>query len=70
MECYKEWSLLENCTYGDETCYLLVRNDVEVIDREYTKRSNGEKIVLPTITKVIAETYDGIYTALEDECLI
>ncbi len=24
---YKEWLLLEHCTYGDETCCLVVRKD-------------------------------------------
>lgn len=70
IDTYKEWSLLENCTYGDETCYLVVRNDVEVVEKRYQKISKPEYVTLPTITSVVCETYDGLIQALEDECII
>ena len=61
--------LLENNTYGDETCYLVVRKNIVAKDKEYTKK-NGEKIMLPTITSRVYETYDGIRQCLEDEGII
>lgn len=67
---YKGYALMENNTYGDETCYLVVKVKDNVQDKEYTRKSNGEKIVLPTIMEVICETYDGIEIALEDEGII
>lgn len=70
IDTYKNYSLLENTTWGDETCYLVVDNNIEVIDKEYTKRSNGKKVVIPTIKSVICETFDGIITALEDEGIL
>ena len=70
IDTYNGYSLLENSTWGDETCYLVVDNNVEVIDKEYTKRSNGEKVIIPTIMTVICETFDGIETALEDEGIL
>ena len=61
--------LLENNTYGDVTCYLVVRKNIVAEDKEYTKR-NGEKIMLPTITSRVYETYYGIRQCLEDEGII
>ena len=61
--------LLENNTYGDETCYLVVRKNTVANDKEYTKR-NGEKVLLPTITSRVYETYDGIRQCLDDEGII
>lgn len=70
IDTYKGYALMENNTYGDETCYLVVKVKDNVQYKEYTKKSNGEKIVLPTIMKVVCETYDGIEIALEDEGII
>lgn len=67
---YKGYALLENSTWGDETCYLVVKVKDNVQDKEYTKKSNGEKIVLPTIIKVLCETFDGLEIALEDKGII
>jgi hypothetical protein len=66
---YHGYALLENNTYGDETCYLVVKQYAKVEDKTYTKR-NGEKITLPTIMETVCETYDDLHTALEDACLI
>lgn len=62
----KKWSLLENCTWGDETCHLVVRNDVTVIDKAYRNTRTNERVVLPTIQETVCETYDDLQTALED----
>ena len=70
IDTYKGYALMENNTYGDETCYLVVKVKDNVQDKEYIKKSNGEKIVLPTIMEVVCETYDGIEIALEDEGII
>lgn len=70
IDTYESYALLENSTYGDETCYLVVRINNNVKELEYTKKSTGEKVVLPTIMEVICETYDGIEIALEDEGII
>lgn len=37
IDSYKNWLLLENCTYGDETCCLVVEKDnmQEVICETY-----------------------------------
>ena len=69
IDTYHGFALLENNTYGDETCYLVVKQDAKVEEKTYTKR-NGEKITLPTIMETVCETYDDLITALEDECLI
>jgi hypothetical protein len=69
IDTYHGFALLENNTYGDETCYLVVKEDAKVEEKTYTKR-NGEKITLPTIMETVCETYDDLETALEDECLI
>lgn len=60
------FSLLENNTYGDETCYLLVRTKSVPKNREYTRKRDGEKIMLPTIEAKVYETYDDIETAMSD----
>lgn len=70
VDTYKNYSLLENTLWGDETCYLVVDNNVEIVDKEYTKRSTGEKIVIPTIKTIICETFDGIIVALEDKGIL
>ena len=70
IDTYKGYALMENNTYGDETCYLVVKVKDNVQDKEYTKKNNGEKIVLPTIMEVVCETYNGIKIALEDEGII
>lgn len=70
IDIYKGYALMENNTYGDETCYLVVKVKDNVQNKEYTKKSNGEKIMLPTIMEVVCETYDGIEIALEDEGII
>ena len=69
IDTYKRWALLENCTWGDETCYLVVPMDQEITMKKY-RRKDGSLIELPTIEIVTCETYDGIEIALEDEGLI
>ena len=69
IDTYQKWALLENCAWGDETCYLVVPMDQEIKMKKY-RRSDGTLIELPTIELVTCETYDGIITALEDEDLI
>ena len=64
-----EYFLLENNYWGDETCYLVVDSS-KVIDKNYTNKSSGEKITLPTFTEVVCETFDDIETALTDEGII
>ena len=66
IDTYQGYSLLENTTWGDETCYLVADNNVEVVNREYIKKGTGEKIIIPTITTIICETFDGIVIALKD----
>lgn len=70
IDIYKGYALLENNTWGDETCYLVAKVKDNVQNKEYTKKSNGEKIVLPTIIKVLCETFDGLEIALEDKGII
>lgn len=60
------YGLLENCSYGDETCYLVVKLDQEPVMRTYRRRDDST-VELPTIMEVVCETFDGIETALEDE---
>ncbi|MBO5924661.1 MAG: hypothetical protein J6Q52_00170 [Clostridia bacterium] len=66
IDTHGEYALLENCTWGDSSFYLLVRRDVGIEDKVYTLKKSKEKIVLPTIIEVLAETYDDILTAIED----
>lgn len=70
IDIFEGYALLENTTYGDETCYLVVEVDNNVKDITYIKRSTDEKIVLPTIMNVVCETFDGIEVALEDEGIL
>ena len=65
---YKNYALLENCTWGDETCYLVVAKSCKIENKKY-KNQAGEVYMLPTIADVICETYDDIQTALEDALL-
>lgn len=69
IDTYEGYGLLENNTYGDETCYLVVELDQAPAMLLYKKR-DGSTVYLPTILEVVCETYDGIETALEDEGLI
>lgn len=57
---YDHYGLLENNTWGDETCYLVVDLDQKIV-------TDGD---CPTILEVICETFDDIVTALEDEDII
>lgn len=52
IDTHKGCALLEHDYYGDETCYLLVKEDAPVVNT--------------TIQEVIGETYDDIETACED----
>lgn len=70
IDTYKSYALMENNTYGDETCYLVVKIENNVQEKEYTKKSTGEKVILPTIMEVLCETFDGLEIALEDEGII
>lgn len=63
------YGLLENNTYGDETCYLVVKLDQEPAVLRY-KKTEGDIVLLPTIMEVVCETCDGLETALEDEGLL
>jgi hypothetical protein len=59
--------LLEHNTYGDETCYLVVKaKDFEY--KAFTLKS-GEKVIIPFFSKLVNvfETYDDIETCLDDE---
>lgn len=63
------YGLLENNTYGDETCYLVVKMDQEAAMQRY-KRGDGSIVELPTIQEVVCETYDGLEVALDDKGLL
>lgn len=69
IDTHEKWALLENCTWGDETCYLVVPMDQEIVMKKY-RCGDGSVVELPTIQLVTCETYDDIITALEDACLI
>lgn len=69
IDTHEGYGLLENCSYGDETCYLVVKLDQEPVMRTYRRRDETT-VQLPTIMDVICETYDGIETALEDEGIL
>lgn len=64
------FALLKNDTYGDETCYLIVKQNAKIEEKVYIKRKSHEKIILPTIMETVCGTYDDLITALEDECII
>ena len=61
-----EYALLENETWGDETCCLLVRRDVEIKECEYLNKSTLATMKKPTIMEVIGETFDDLETAIDD----
>lgn len=63
---YRDYVLLENCTWGDETFWLVAPTKNNVQDVEYNTKSGG-KITLPTIQNVLCETYDLLDWALRDE---
>lgn len=69
---YKEWALLENATWGDETCYLVVRKDAPIMRKFSSDTTFSGKMVgyYDEIQEVVCETYDDIETALKDEGLI
>lgn len=69
IDTYRGYALLENCTYGDETCYLVVKLEQQPVTLPY-KKKDGTFVNLPTIFEVVCETYDGIETALKDEGLV
>ena len=69
IDTHEGYGLLENCSYGDETCYLVVKLEQESVMRTYRRRDNTI-VELPTIMEVVCETFDGIETALEDEGLL
>lgn len=66
IDTYSGYALLENNTYGDETCYLVAEIANNVQEKEYSNKTTGEKMMIPTIMEIICETYDDIHTALED----
>lgn len=60
--------LLEHCTLGDETCYLVVSEKLIPKDMAYGKDGS---IILPTLTpRKIYETWDDIETTLKTEGVI
>lgn len=63
------YGLLENNTWGDETCYLVVKMDQEALEKRYKNR-DSEVVMIPTIQEVVCETYDGLEVALGDEGLL
>lgn len=66
---YRDYVLLENCSLGDMTCWLVAKITDNVQDEEYNTKSGG-KIILPTIQSVICETYDLLDWALRDEGIL
>lgn len=67
---YKQYYLLENCTYGDETFYVVVDKNTLNANRVYVNYKTKQKFVIPTFEDFICETYDGLMCALYDEDLI
>lgn len=65
IDTLEHYGLLENSTWGDETCYLVVDLNQEAEMKRY-KRTDGSFVELPTIMEVLGETYDGLETALDD----
>lgn len=64
--------MLENSTWGDETNYLVIPGDAEVINRPH-KRRDGNYTIIPTVEleeEKILETFDDIDTCLEDNDII
>lgn len=66
----KGWVLLENNTYGDETCYIVTRENQKANDKKYKSKATGEIVMIPTIIGKVYETYDGIWQCLEDEGIL
>ena len=69
IDTYQGYGLLENNTWGDETCYLVVELNQNPVILPY-KMKDGTTVNLPTIIKVLCETFDNIVQALEDEGII
>lgn len=65
IDSYKGYCLLENNTWGDETCYLVVEEDVELIEKSYTKLT-GEKVLRFEIQKVCDEIFDDFRTMVDE----
>ena len=64
-----DYGLLENNTYGDETCYVVV--DLSTAkDKKYHKKSTDEDVIIPTFDNIVCETFDDIETALIDEGIL
>lgn len=57
--------IMENDTYGDETCYLVITEPDE--PKTVSLKSGGSVMYVPE-SCVVCETYDDITTALDD-CL-
>ena len=60
----EKWALLEHSTYGDETSYLVISLMGNCFSDEHTTKK-GTPYVEYTGTP-LCETYDDIYTGLED----
>lgn len=65
IDTLEHYGLLENSTWGDETCYLVVDLNQETEIKRY-KRTDGSFVELPTIIEVLGETFDGLEIGLED----
>ena len=65
----ENYVLLENCTWGDGTFWLVAKLENNVEEVEYNTKSGG-KITLPTIQSVVCETYDLLDWALRDEGIL
>lgn len=66
IDTHKGYALLENCTYGDETCNLVVPLAQEPVPVR-CRKGTGEVVERLKITKVLCETFDSIEQALIDE---
>lgn len=62
--------LLENNTWGDETCYLVapIFDNVEVI--KLTGKNGERGFEFLEIQNILCETFDGLEIALYDEGII
>lgn len=62
--------LLEHNTYGDETCYLVIK--ANEFEWKAFNTKDGSEVVLPFFpaTSYVYETYDDIESCLEDEGII
>ena len=63
---FEGYVLLEHNTYGDETCYLVVKAS------DFVWKEISTNVIVPFFDQLayIYETYDDIKTCLEDEGLI